>query len=90
MPEPTITGPSNTGPDPVITTGPIMAPTVRTGGQFTFAVGVVRLAEVIPNPDLVISATDRDLWLGALTLAAAFVQNFVEKRVGRRLVGTAR
>jgi hypothetical protein len=90
MPEPVITGPSNTGKDPVLTLGTVTAPVVRTGGQVTLTIAAIRLAEVVPNPDLVISSGDRDLIFGVLILVIAFAQNLIEKTVGRRLVGAAR
>lgn len=90
MSEPTITGPSNTGKDPVLTLGTVSSPVVRTGIQATLAVAAVRLVEVLPEPDFVISSGDRDLIMGCLFIAFAFVQNFSEKVVGRRLIGAVR
>lgn len=82
-----ITGPSNTGPDPVVTLGPVTSPIVRTGGQAIVAEGLLRLLEVIPDPDLAISASDRSLLLGFLFITVAAAHNIVEAVKGRRLVG---
>lgn len=87
MTDTSITGPSNTGPDPVVTLGPVASPIVRTGAQAIVAEGVLRLIEVVPNPDLVIAASDRSLILGALFIGVAAVHNVVEAVKGRRLVG---
>lgn len=89
-PDPTITGPSNTGPDPVVTLGPVATPFVRTGIQGSVAIGAVRLLTVLPNPDLTISEGDRDLIILALTGAICWVQNMAEKIAGRRLIGAPR
>lgn len=88
MPDPVITGPSNTGPDPVVTLGPVAAPVVRTTGQGLTGGLIV---ETLVAFD-VVHFTDRQyglalLWAGILL---CFVQNVIEARVGRRLVGAAR
>lgn len=87
MPEPDITGPSNTGPNPVLTLGTVSSPFVRTGIQASLATGLIRLLEVIPNPDLVISSGDRDIIFIVATGAVCLAQNVVEKLKGRRLIG---
>lgn len=87
-PEPTITGPSNTGPDPVLTLGPVAAPVARTAGQGVTGGFIV---EGLILFDLVHLTTAQATWLGiALTIAVGFVQNVWEKVVGRRLIGAAK
>jgi hypothetical protein len=90
MNKPTITGPSNTGVDPVFTLGTVSSPVVRTGIQGTLTAGIIRLVEVVPSPDLVISSGDRDILFVVLLGVVSFVQNFTEKYKGRRLIGTSR
>lgn len=88
MPEPAITGPSNTGPDPVVTVGPVAAPLIRTGGQGITGGFIV---EGLLLFDLVDFNVQQATWAGiALGFAVCAVQNLWEAKVGRRLIGAAR
>ena len=62
------------------------SPAIRTGIQAAVAEGIIRLGEVVPDPDLVISGSDRALWLIVTTGAVALVQNFVENRMGKSIL----
>ena len=88
MPEPEITGPSNTGKDPVVTMGTVSSPVIRTGIQAMLALGIIRFIEVVPNPDLVISSGDRDILMAIAVATVSLAQNLVEKLKGRRLIGS--
>lgn len=89
MADPTITGPSNTGPDPVITLGTVASPVVRTGVQLLsgeFIVQGLDLWDVVS-----FSSPEQRTWTAlALTGLVCIVQNLVEKAKGRRLIGAAR
>lgn len=73
-------------PAPVVTLGPVAAPTVRTGGQLVAGSFIVEGLTVFGVP---LTAAQGKWLAGALTLAAAFVMNMIEKRQGRKLVGVA-
>jgi hypothetical protein len=62
------------------------SPAIRTGIQAALAEGAIRLLEVVPDPDLVISTGDRALLLVVATAVVALGQNFVENRMGRAIL----
>jgi hypothetical protein len=62
------------------------SPAIRTGLQAAVAEGLIRLAEVIPEPDLEVGAADRGLWLIVVTAVLALGQNFAENRMGKALL----
>lgn len=62
------------------------SPAIRTGIQAALAEGAIRLGEVVPEPDLNISASDRALWLIVLTALIALAQNFAENRMGKSIL----
>src|SRR4051794_3428333 len=83
--EPEITGPSSEPVAPVVTAGPVTAPVVRTalqgvtGGFMVQGLEVFNLASFTP---------DQRAWLVVvLTIVLSYVTNFVEGKVGRRLIG---
>lgn len=80
-----MTGPVIDATPPVIALGPVIAPTVRhfgQGGLAGFIVNGAILFDVVPlDPQ-------QAAWLTvALGFVLALVQNMIETRVGRRLVG---
>lgn len=90
MPDPDtkVTGPSNTGPDPVVTLGPVLVPIARTGGQGITGGFIV---EGLVLFDVVHFTVQQATWAGiALGFVVCAVQNVWEAKVGRRLVGTSR
>lgn len=62
------------------------SPALRTGIQAALAEGSIRLLEVVPSPDLMIAPADRALILVVLTAVYSFLQNWVEGRVGAKLL----
>lgn len=66
----------------------ITAPAVRTGIQATVTEGLIRLVEVVPDPDLVIDTPDRAIILVVGVAAVTAVQHVIEAKLGRRLLGT--
>lgn len=58
------------------------SPAIRTGIQAAVAEGAIRLLEVVPDPDLVITTGDRAILLVVVTAVVALAQNFAENRVG--------
>lgn len=62
------------------------SPAIRTGIQAAVAEGMIRLLEVVPDPDMDISASDRGLLLVVVTAVLALAQNFVENRMGRSIL----
>jgi hypothetical protein len=70
---------------PVITAGPLVTPTVRTGGQLVTGEFLMQGLEAfiwIPTPN------QRGWLVVAFGIGVALVQNIIERRTGRRLVGT--
>jgi hypothetical protein len=85
---PTTTGPSNTGPNPVVTLGPVSAPVVRTAGQGGVAWVVMEAMEAYS----IYEFSDRQ-WAITLLAGTTFVswlQNQIEAIRGRRLIGAPR
>lgn len=79
-----ITGPSSGPQTPVITTGPVAAPVIRTGAQ------VITGAFIVEGIELFIYnfPEEQTSWLtAAVSLLLAWVQNFIEAKRGRRLIG---
>lgn len=62
------------------------SPAIRTGIQAALAEGAIRLLEVVPDPDMVISTGDRAILLVVSTAVLALAQNFVENRMGRSIL----
>lgn len=62
------------------------SPAIRTGIQAALAEGAIRLLEVVPDPDMVISTGDRALLLVVATAAVALAQNYAENRMGRSIL----
>jgi hypothetical protein len=81
-----ITGPSSEPKEPIVTLGPISAPTVRTGGQGGVAWILMEVVEAYNVYDF----TDRQWAITLLggTVFFSWLQNTIEKARGRRLVGT--
>lgn len=79
--------PAKKEPAPVVSLGPVAAPTVRTGSQLVAGSFLVEGLTVFGVP-----LTDaQGKWLGvALTLTIAFAMNIVEKAKGRKLVGVSK
>lgn len=82
-----VTGPSSGPKSPVVVTGTVAAPVIRTGIQGIGAGWVVDGIDIWNVAHL----TDRQqVWLlVGLTAVLSAVQNLIEKRAGRRLIGVA-
>lgn len=82
-----ITGPSSEPRQPLVTAGKVTTPVVRTAGQGGVSWVVLELVEAYSIYDF----TDRQwaITLLAGTTFVSWVQNVIEERRGRRLVGTA-
>lgn len=86
-PEPTITGPSSEPSPPVVTTGSVAAPVIRTGVQ---GIGAGWIVDAIDIWNLASLSDRQQVWLlVGLTALLSFAQNMVEKQAGRRLIGAA-
>lgn len=85
--EPEITGPSSEPKEPVVVTGTVAAPVIRTGVQGIGAGWIVEGISVWHVAEL----SDRQtVWLlVGLTALLSFVQNLIEKRAGQRLIGAS-
>lgn len=70
---------------PIVKVGEVAAPVVRTGGQVFTGAFLIEGVELF----LYDFPEDQQLWLTAVaTVALAWAQNYLEKRQGRKLVGT--
>jgi hypothetical protein len=84
---PEITGPSSEPTPPVVTTGPIAAPVIRTGVQ---GIGAGWLIQGLAIWNLAELTDDQQVWLlVGLTALFSLIQNSLEARAGRRLIGAA-
>lgn len=81
----TVTGPSSEPKAPIVTTGAVAAPVIRTGVQGIGAGWIVDGIDIWNVAHL----TDRQqVWLlVGITALLSFAQNLIEKRAGRRLIG---
>lgn len=85
--EPEITGPSSEPKQPVVTTGTVAAPVIRTGVQ---GIGAGWIVEAIDVWNLAELSDRQQVWLlVGLTALLSFVQNMIEKKAGQRVVGAA-
>jgi hypothetical protein len=87
MPEPEITGPSDTSkPGPVIQAGEVTSPVIRVAG---YGVSAGFILEGLEQFNVWHGTTGQTKWaMGALTILLTFITNTVEKRKGRRLIGS--
>jgi hypothetical protein len=79
-----LTGPSSEPRAPVITAGPVSAPVIRTGAQALSGAFIVEGIElfVYDFPE------EQTSWLtAAVSIALALLQNWIEAKRGRRLIG---
>jgi hypothetical protein len=85
--QPAITGPSSDPKPPVVTTGSVAAPVIRTGVQ---GIGAGWIVDGIDIWNVAHLSDRQQVWLlVGLTALLSFAQNMVEKRAGRRLIGAA-
>lgn len=83
----TITGPSSEPTPPVVTTSTIAAPVIRTGVQ---SIGAGWIVDAIDIWNIANLSDRQQVWLlVGLTALLSYVQNMIEKRAGRRLIGAA-
>lgn len=81
-----VTGPSSEPKQPLMTAGTVTVPVVRTAGQGGVAWAIMEFVEAFN-----IYEFDERQWAIVLiigTTIVSWIQNFLEERAGRRLLGT--
>lgn len=82
-----ITGPSSEPTQPIVITGAVAAPVIRTGMQGIGAGWIVQGFDIWNIAHL---TNDQQIWLlVGITALLSLLQNTIEKRSGQRLVGAA-